>query len=290
MNGIQNQIEYLSSMEQPAQRTEEWYKFRNGIITASNAYKVFESQSVVNQIIYEKCVPLKTDTNANAKTSVNINTPFHWGQKYEPVSLQIYEHTYKTKVADFGCIQHSKYSYLGASPDGINVDTSNPERFGRMLEIKNIVNREITGIPKKEYWVQMQMQMETCDLDECDFLETKFVEYDTETEFIQDRCETLDQSQFYKTREDEWKGIILYFSKDGVPYYIYKPLLMEKDEYEIWSEKQIEEQEKEGRMWVRVIYWNLKTFSCVFVPRNKIWFERNRHVFENVWKIIEKDV
>lgn len=66
---------------------------------------------------------------------------------------------------------------MGASPDGINVDV-NSERYGRMLEIKNIVNREINGIPKKEYWVQMQMQMEVCDLDECDFLETKFVEYE----------------------------------------------------------------------------------------------------------------
>ena len=41
-----------------------------------------------------------------------------------------------------------------------------------------IVNREIDVIPKKEYWGQMQLQMENCDLDECDFLETKFVEYD----------------------------------------------------------------------------------------------------------------
>ena len=45
-----------------------------------------------------------------------------------------------------------------------------------MLEIKNIVNREINGIPKKEYWIQMQLQMEVCDLGECDFLETRFKE------------------------------------------------------------------------------------------------------------------
>ena len=29
-----------------------------------------------------------------------------------------------------------------------------------MLEIKNPVSREITGIPKEEYWIQMQLQME----------------------------------------------------------------------------------------------------------------------------------
>jgi putative phage-type endonuclease len=288
LENIQRQIDYLSGIDQPAQRTEAWYKFRNGIITASNAYKAFESQSMMNQLIYEKCAPIKID----GSQYVNINSPFHWGNKYEPVSVQVYEHEYKTKVGDFGCIQHSKYSYLGASPDGINVDPENKERFGRMLEIKNIVNRVINGIPKKEYWVQMQMQMETCDLDECDFLETQFLEYESEEDFLQDKEDKDKEDEersFMKTAAGEWKGIILYFSKDGVPYYIYKPLLMEKEEYEVWSENQVEEQEKAGRMWVHAIYWRLKTFSCVYVPRNRIWFERNRHILESLWRTVEKE-
>lgn len=288
LENIQRQIDYLSGIDQPAQRTEAWYKFRNGIITASNAYKAFESQSIMNQLIYEKCAPIKID----GTQYVNINSPFHWGNKYEPVSVQVYEHEYQTKVGDFGCIQHSKYSYLGASPDGINVDPKNKERFGRMLEIKNIVNRVINGIPKKEYWVQMQMQMETCDLDECDFLETQFLEYESEEAFLQDKEDKdkeEEERRFIKTASGEWKGIILYFSKDGVPYYIYKPLLMGKEEYDEWSENQIEEQEKAGRMWVYTIYWRLKTFSCVFVPRNRIWFERNRHILESLWRTVEQE-
>jgi putative phage-type endonuclease len=289
MKKIQRQIDYLNGVEQPAQRTEAWYMFRNGIITASNAYKAFESQTVMNQLIYEKCAPLKID----GSQYVNINSPFHWGNKYEPVSVQVYEYEYQTKVGDFGCIQHSKYSYLGASPDGINIDPGNKERFGRMLEIKNIVNRVINGIPKKEYWVQMQMQMETCDLDECDFLETQFLEYESWEAFSQDKEDKEDKEDekrsFVKTATGEWKGIILYFSKDGIPYYIYKPLLMGKEEYDAWSEKQIEEQEKAGRMWVHTICWRLKTFSCVFVPRNRIWFERNRHMLESLWRTVEKE-
>jgi hypothetical protein len=49
-----------------------------------------------------------------------------------------------------------------------------------MLEIKNVVSREITGIPKPEYYVQMQLQMEVCDLEECDFLETKLISHSVE--------------------------------------------------------------------------------------------------------------
>ena len=40
---------------------------------------------------------------------------------------------------------------------------------GRMLEVKNMYNRDINGIPKEEYWIQMQIQLETCNLECCDF-------------------------------------------------------------------------------------------------------------------------
>ena len=75
------------------------------------------------------------------------------------------------------------------------LDTRNISK-GLVIEIKNIFNREITGIPKLEYWVQTQIQMETCDLDKCDFVETRFKEFETEEEFYQDTT-------------SEYKGVIL---------------------------------------------------------------------------------
>ena len=69
------------------------------------------------------------------------------GEKYEPVSTIYYEWINNTKVDEFGCIPHNEYSFLGASPDGIVCDISS-NLYGRMLEIKNVVSREITGIPK----------------------------------------------------------------------------------------------------------------------------------------------
>jgi len=173
---IESKIQKLREIPQPIQRTPEWYQFRWNLITASNAWKAFETQSAINQLIYEKCLPLKILDEQTEIKMVNTNTPMHWGQKYEQLSVMVYENKYKAKVEDFGCIKHSKYSFLGASPDGIVVN-KDCERYGRMLEIKNVVSREITGIPKKEYLTQMQLQMEVCDLDECDFLETKFIEY-----------------------------------------------------------------------------------------------------------------
>ena len=110
---------------------------------------------------------------------------------------------FDTVVDEYGCIESDDYDYLAASPDGINVKIDNP-RYGRLLEIKNPTSREITGIPKKEYWVQMQMQMEVLNLDECDFLETSFKEYKTENEYLED-------GEFNKTKEGKKKGIISVF-------------------------------------------------------------------------------
>jgi putative phage-type endonuclease len=293
---IEKKIQKLRDIPQPEQRTQEWYKFRWNLITASNAYKAFESQLTINQLIYEKCQPLKINTeesNEEHVKMVNTNTPLHWGQKYEPLSVLLYESKYNTKVEDFGCIAHPTYKFLGASPDGINVD-QNSDRFGRMLEIKNVVSREINGIPKKEYWVQMQLQMEVCDLDDCDFLETKFIEY-ADTEAFYTDSKILDNGNKILTTsiDDKSKGIIMSFhTKEGRPFYSYKSLSIEKEE-EIteWEESELEKYESApyNYIFMKFIYWKVQVFSCVHVSRNREWFKNNIGQLEKVWKIIEEE-
>jgi hypothetical protein len=203
----------------------------------------------------------------------------------------LYEHLHNTKVADFGCIKHDHYHFLGASPDGINVDV-NSDRFGRMLEIKNIVNREINGIPKKEYWVQMQLQMEVCDLDECDFLETKFVEYETANEFFKELQEELEEYQDISVLDK--KGVVIYFHNilESRPFYLYKPLdIVKMEDILQWEENMIEmyQSPEHNMTYIRSNYWKLEILSCVLVSRNKDWFENNISALENVWNIIEKE-
>ena len=60
VNEIECKIQRLRELPQPVQRTPEWYQFRWNLITASNAWKAFETQSAINQLIYEKCQPLKS--------------------------------------------------------------------------------------------------------------------------------------------------------------------------------------------------------------------------------------
>ena len=293
---IEKKIQKLRDIPQPEQRTQEWYKFRWNLITASNAYKAFESQLTINQLIYEKCQPLKInmeESNEEHVKMVNTNSPLHWGQKYEPLSVLLYESKYNTKVEDFGCIAHPTYKFLGASPDGINVDQKS-DRFGRMLEIKNVVSREINGIPKKEYWVQMQLQMEVCDLDDCDFLETKFIEYpDTESFYTDSKILDNGNKILTISIDDKIKGIIMCFhTKEGKPFYSYKPLTIEKEEeITVWEESELEKYESApfNYLFMKFIYWKVQVFSCVHVSRNSEWFKNNIGQLEKVWKIIEEE-
>ena len=292
---IKKKIQGLRDIPQPIQRTPEWYKFRWNLITASNAWKAFESQSNINQLIYEKCQPLKQVFVEEVKM-VNTNTTLHWGQKYEPLSVMMYEQMYSSKVEDFGCIQHPVYKFIGASPDGIIIE-SDTGRFGRMLEIKNIVNREINGIPKKEYWIQMQLQMEVCDLDECDFLETKFTEYPDFHSYQNDSTIAVFNNKEYKsfvtTKDGSYKGIIMHFHKtDGSPHYEYMPLsIWTPDDVEKWEESTIQKYESKPfeYAFLKFIYWKLEKLSCVLVLRNRDWFKNNVTQLEKIWKIIEEE-
>jgi putative phage-type endonuclease len=274
---ITETLKRLQNIPQPTQRTPEWYQFRNNLLSASSISKIFGSEAQRNSLIYEKCSSAQTNKNAS------VNSSLHWGVKYEPVTVMVYEHMFHTKIAEFGCIQHPKYLYIGASPDGINVNPNSP-RYGRMLEIKNIVNREITGVPKEEYWVQTQIQMETCDLDLCDFMETRFMEYTTWDDFYNDNR--------------EYRGIILYFIESdtksptiNTPKYKYMPLTVniDKDAIDEWIQNTREESKKEGLVLFQTIYWYLEEYSCVLIPRNRQWFSAALPFIDEFWKIIVKE-
>jgi putative phage-type endonuclease len=266
-------IDYLKSVPQPEQRTPEWYAFRQNVLTASNIWKVFSTPNTNSQLIYEKCSPFDADKYNN--TFTNTSSPMHWGQRFEPVSVMYYESIYNTKVGDFGCIPHKSIKCLAASPDGINISKESG-RYGRMLEIKNIVNRVIDGVPKMEYWIQMQVQMEVCDLDECDFLETRFVEYECEDDFKTD----FSVSPFHK-------GLIMYFNDGGKPLYEYSKWGAKRDDIEIWENEMLEKHSK--LVLVQNIYWKLEEISCVLVLRNKLWFDAAKPMIENTWETILRE-
>jgi putative phage-type endonuclease len=269
INVLQKKIEELKTQYQPEQRTSEWYEFRNGLMTASNMYKILGTPSQYNSFICEKCLPV--NSLQLQPDYYNTDNPRNWGQKYEKLTLQIYEMMFKTQVSEFGCIIHPKYNYIGASPDGIVTgDTLHPH-YGRMIEIKNIVNREITGVPLEAYWVQMQIQMEVCDLNICNFIETRFKE-----------CDTI----------DEWKLIDASIKQKGVVITNILPNNI-KPEYTFIIYNIDNNEEDFIYKWdlkhTQVKWWYMVEFSCVVVPRNKGWFNSVLPKLTEAWNTIIRE-
>jgi hypothetical protein len=198
---------------------------------------------------------------------------------------------YKTKVKEYGCIRHPSIPFVGASPDGINIDPRNRAKYGRLLEIKNVVSREITGIPLDAYWIQMQVQMEVCNLDVCDFVETCIKEFDGEAEF------------FEKREQYDYCGAVLQLCRDaeGVPSssnveYLFSPLsksfLWTSKQFEKWSQNVWKRKNGVGSTTYRIVvmkYWYLDDFSCVVVERNKTWFETALPKIGTTWELIERE-
>ena len=283
--GCHEQVEYLRNVPQPEQRTQEWYDFRYNHITGSNAWKIFGTTATRNQLFYEKLQPQELTLSPKKFSNMGDN-PLNWGHKYEPLSIMLYEYYNDTKVSDFGCIPHRDIPFLAASPDGI---VTSEKLNGRMVEIKNVVSREITQIPKMEYYIQMQMQMEVCDLDSCDFVETKFLEYDTYIEFQEDKdkyekgmiCIILDQG------EESSKFIYEY-----APLFENSEQSLDEFQSQTCKKYNIDENNPDPTnrySWFKNIYWKMDVYSCVYVPRNRQWFNEAILKFKEFWNIVMEE-
>ena len=285
---IAHKLRLLNNAPSSQQRTQEWYETRYGLLTASNVWKAIGTEAQQNQLIVEKCQPFEQFKEECARhNNLSSDNPMAWGQKYEAITALIYERKNRTKLGEYGCIVHPEWQFLGASPDGINIDPES-SLYGRMVEIKNIVNREIDGVPLDAYWVQMQIQMEVCDLDECDFVETRIKEYPTKTDFL--------------LSDNPWRGVILSFvpritiestmnmqNRSNIKSF-HEYYLLENDPHtiETWIQSKREEHVKDFVL-SNTTYWGLDQYSCVLVKRNRVWFNEAIPYIERLWHIIEKE-
>ena len=271
-------IVYEKDANNPQQRTPEWYLHRYNMLTASNMYKAFGSEALKNSLIYEKCKPI--DMGTNDSKWISTENSLHWGVKYEPLTVMVYEHLTGAKVGHFGCIVHSDHPFIGASPDGIVINRESP-LYGRMVEIKNIYNREMDGIPSEAYWVQTQIQMQCCDLPDCDFVETRFKEYETKEEFYAD-----------ENLEDNTRGVILQFilrdATSNIPRYEYSPIGYPIESLEQWIEDTKQTIDPNYVLFM-THYWYLDEMCMSTILRNDTWFQAAFPHFNQIWKTIQQE-
>ena len=264
----------------PEQRTPEWFAARNTRITASEAAScLFKSRKVCETYVNEFNL-----TNFKYKDTERLN-PYEtreeyiikkcasffgenvfkdsvftmWGKKYEEVANRLYCKLNNTQVIEFGLMPHSRLKWLAASPDGITPD-------GIMLEIKCPKARKIDdNCPPLYYWIQTQIQMETVDLDFCDFFECEIAEVQ-EQEFID-----------LQLKEKQDKGIVLQINEDqneltekkSDPKFIYPPLeLNTTEDYLNWKNEYMNQC---PGMYTPTYYFITK-YNNIRIKRSKEWF------------------
>ncbi len=307
-------FEKLKNLPQPAQRSQEWYDYRYNRITASdNAAAIdLNPYEPVESFILKKC-----DPNFPFRDNATV---FH-GKKYEPTATMIYEHIYNTRIFEFGALPSEKYTYLGASPDGISskytLDNKFSERLGIMLEIKCPVTRDIHTSGKIigdicpfYYYCQVQQQLACCELDVCDFWQCKISEYKTREEYLTDNCKscvnTVGNSGAKIDVDDRLKkGIILeFYPKNFIPefegdlaewkskYIIPKRLDMNESQYDLWTIKMFDQYKTlypdiaKDYYFYRIIYWKLEMSHNVSINRDDKFFSNIVPILQETWNEI----
>jgi putative phage-type endonuclease len=158
-------MQRILATEQIKQCTDEWYRARHDMLTASDVATVLGENpyNVLNDIAKKKCAP---------KCEMIDNKYTRHGTLFEPVACEIFKKYKGERVYEVGLLRHPRYKYIGASPDGVINDLF-------LIEIKCPYNRQIKdGYIPKMYWIQMQIQMEVANIDNCYFMECKFEKID----------------------------------------------------------------------------------------------------------------
>lgn len=176
----------LLTAPQVEQRTPAWYSETKMILTASEINNLFKGPRTWATLVQSKqhemtSGPLDIQEGGFSQrlaVSRSETKAMDWGIRYEPVVKEILEDQLGCRITDLGRIRHSvAQKRLAASPDGLFTEGPS-ELVGRLVEIKCPSTRVIKGDIPMEYWQQMQIQLECCNLQACEYVEAKFKERD----------------------------------------------------------------------------------------------------------------
>lgn len=266
---LKEYLDELLSRKQVEQRTPEWYKQMTTIISASELGSLFASPYIRSKLVIAKTTPYQARFQPLAVLSDRMSA-FDWGIRFEPVVKQIYEYKYGVNIKELGRLQHQTDPRCSASPDGLIYSCPKNERTGRLVEIKCPVTRAINGSIPKEYYDQMQMQLQVTGLMHCDYVEAVF----------SSKYNNMPQ----KDGQELYKGYIALVRyaemKEHEFYYIYSPVNCDEDWMPIINmEEEI----------VEIIPWKLIQWGEQLVCKNEEWWTAICPVIDKFWEDVEKE-
>jgi len=298
----------LKELPQSAQKSAAWHNEALDLLTGHEfGSVVYGTESGRNLVMAKKCgtpVVVNEHEPEQVGSSQTVYTfdadgklsAFKWGWRFEPVVRDLYERCFAGGgVFDgLGRIRHPFLPRLAASPDGLI--TSGP-RCGRLVEIKSPITRELNGIIPADYYCQMQLQAEVCDVDAVDYIEMRFTS-------------VMLKDAKYSTKvgaKNPWMGKIYVVAKppaivavekeegtvmeekyDMESYeYRYSPLFSSTEagftECCAWTPNDID-----GLVVLEQTIWYVYDYFTTTVVRNRRWWaEVGQPAYEQFWRDVE---
>ena len=255
----------ILALPQTPQKTVEWKQEAYNLLTGHEfAEVVYGSVLARQRVIAKKCIPpgpLTQEQSCVRTPEGGKITPFQWGWRFEPVVRQIFEATGAEGSIDdsLGRIRHPTLPRLAASPDGLI--TAGP-KVGRLVEIKSPITRKLTYVVPQDYWCQMQLQAEVCDVEAVEYIEIRFGLGDPPTSYA-----------------NKYVGVVSVVGtlEDPSTYtYVYSPLLNAHSEYAPPSTA------------LEVCKWYILDQHTETVLRNRVWWKSvGQPAYETFWKDVE---
>jgi hypothetical protein len=262
----QARIQSLCVRPQVPQRTDEWYKQTANVLTASEFSNLFGSARARANLISSKANYVPKDYIPQLAFPTSEISALTWGIRFEPVVKQILEKKWSAKIQDLGRLVHTTDTHLAASPDGLIVSTPHKERLGRLIEIKCPYSHKVGGDIPFEYWVQMQIQMEVADIDECEYVEVEL------TSLRANQVEPLDLSTCKQ------KGNLLLWHHEEKRY-----------DYEYLDKETVEGTPvREGWTLMEIIPWGVSNYHHKTVQRDRNWFASTEPWRTSFWEDVER--
>jgi hypothetical protein len=257
-----DEVHAICSRPQTAQHSADWYSQRRNRLTASEFSQILDGRR--GALLRQKVAPITegaaTDRPfaspvgiAQSDGDMNATT---WGHRFESIVRDIYEQELAGpgSVNDtLGRFTHARIPWISASPDGIV--TKGP-LAGRLLEIKAPKTRQPGDFVPVEYYVQMQIQMEVCDLDVVDFVEAQFAQRPVASLTAEDKTAVAKAS---------WKGRIEVRGSLEEPVYRYTKAVED-------LEDAIFPNETDAPLLEDTVWWLVGWYPRT-VLRNKIWWQ-----------------
>ena len=265
-----DEIHALCSRPQTTQHSADWYSQRRNRLTASEFSQILDGRrgALMRQKVNPPAEGAATDRPFSTPVGIaqedgNMNATT-WGHRFESVVREIYE----LELAGVGNVNdtlgrftHAIIPWISASPDGMV--TKGP-LAGRLLEIKAPKSRQPGDFVPPEYYIQMQVQMEVCNVDVVDFVEAQFMQRPVAAITAKDKA-AIDKAR--------WKGRIevrgLLEKPDSWAYRYSKAV--EDLEDAVFEEDQ-ETKENQKPLLENTVWW-LTGWYPRTVLRNKIWWQ-----------------